>query len=473
MGIKVSKVKHTVSLDTMVERSSLTNQEISIHKAYKFGKIIGAGNFGVVREAFPTDSLIKVAIKAISKGMKGFDIKKASREVAILKSIDHPNIIRFNEAYEDDRNIFIVSEHCQGGHLWKKMITQRKLTEIEAQIYINQMLLAINYLHLHKIVHRDIKPENFLFVSPDHNELKLIDFGFAKKYNKFSSMRKCLGTSYYMAPEVLKGNYNQKCDEWGIGVIMYTMLCGELPFYSKDLHTAFEQIKKGAFCTTSENWDQISLEGKDLIGKLLSVNPSKRISAKKALNHPWFRTMTNSDPLVDGSLISSFQEYCKSSVFHKEILNMMIKYMTFSEIREINQLFLNFDKEKKGEISIKSFTRFLQSSLTSISIDTIKNLLKEIDTDKDGIINYTEFLAAAVSSIHQFTQDEIWFIFDQFDSERKGFITPNDIRRTLQRSGCTIEKDIESKLLKDIGRKNIAKIDFKGFLDIFTNGWRN
>ncbi|CAG9322787.1 unnamed protein product [Blepharisma stoltei] len=469
MGIVVSKPQHRVSLGSILDNSCETIQEISVRTVYRFGKIIGAGHFGVVREAFSSDSSLKVAIKSISKGASDYSRAKVLREVKMLKSVDHPNIIRFYEAYEDEKSIHVATEYCEGGHLWGRMLKKVKYTETEAQVLINQILMAVNYLHLHKIVHRDIKPENFLFISPDHDELKLIDFGFAKKYNKFLSMHKQLGTSYYIAPEVLKGNYNQKCDEWGIGVIMYTMLYGEMPFYCQDLFFTFDKIKRGSFNTTSDSWNQISSTGKDLIKKLLSVNPSKRISAKKALNHEWFHIFADNNPLIDSSLIVSFQEYCKSSLFCKELLNLMIKNITFDELRELNKLFIKLDEENKGMISTKQLQKHLQSSSISISEKKIKELLKEIDTDKDGNINYTEFLAAAVCSKHHFSQEEIWAIFDLFDIERKGFITANDIRRTIKREGCALDKDVESKLIKTIEKKE-AKIDYKRFLEIFMNG---
>lgn len=215
MGIILNKPKRAERA-SKVSRQNITStiKDVQIRSVYKLGKIIGTGHFGVVREATATGSNEKVAIKSILKSLLNDKLNYLMQEIEILKKVDHPNIIRFYEAYEDDRYIYIVMEFCNGGDLFRKMTTLEHLDENETRSLIRQILLSVNHLHQNNIVHRDLKPENFLFETKDQATiLKLVDFGLSSRFkNKSRSFHSTVGTIYYLAPEVIHGNYNYKCD---------------------------------------------------------------------------------------------------------------------------------------------------------------------------------------------------------------------------------------------------------------------
>ncbi|CAG9323850.1 unnamed protein product [Blepharisma stoltei] len=392
------------------------------------------------------------------------------REVEILKALDHPNIIRFYGAYEDDINLYIVMELCSGKELFHKIVNTDQIDEHNAQAIMRKILMAVNHLHANGIVHRDLKPENILFESNEENaELKIVDFGLSRKFQRKSKhFHGAVGTPYYMAPEIIKGSYNFKCDLWSIGVILYSMICRRLPFCERFDCDTFKKIKSGDFSTDNDLWRQASSDAKNLIRKLLEVNPSKRLSAAQALEHPWFKAMPQPKVSIDKSLLSSLQDYCKSSLFQKQALNILVKHLSFSDLKELKQIFIGLDQDLNGKIFRKSLTHALENSGFKLAHDEIKNLMKSIDIDKNGVINYSEFLAAALLSRHNLEQEELGYIYNQFDTNKKGFITGKDIEETFNRCGRDMNRHSVKLIMTEIGKSEEETITYAEFTNIFV-----
>ena len=217
-----------------------------IRKIYKFKDVLGGGHFGTVRIAYKRNEepRRKYAIKSISKkNLTEKDLDDLIKEVDIISSLDHPNIIKFFETYHDEFYFHIVMELCSGKEVFDKIVEENCLTEIKVAKIIYKVLSAINYCHAKGITHRDIKPENILFENSEPDaDIKIIDFGLSRKYNSNEKMHTILGTPYYVAPEVLKGDYDQRCDVWSIGAITYIMLSGEPPFKGKTNNEIFKKI---------------------------------------------------------------------------------------------------------------------------------------------------------------------------------------------------------------------------------------
>jgi calcium-dependent protein kinase len=190
-------------------------------------------------------------VKSILKDNIKKDVKLLEEELAILTSVDHPNIIKFHETYIDYRYVHIVMELCEGGELFEKIVEMHKFTERQASSLLRKILSAVKHLHDHGICHRDLKPENFLFSDKSTDpEIKLIDFGLSKRFGNNhehdhgEKMHTIVGTPYYVAPEVLKGNYDFACDVWSLGVILYIMLCGYPPFEGDNNKEIFKNVLK-------------------------------------------------------------------------------------------------------------------------------------------------------------------------------------------------------------------------------------
>jgi len=245
---------------------------------------IGRGAYGEVKKAIHRVTGLVRAVKIISKSSSPLELKKLKHEVDILKRLDHPNIIKVLEFYQDPRFFYIVTELCTGKELFHKIDDTPYFNEKMAAETMKQILSAIAYCHSHKIVHRDIKPENLVYENEQEGSLlKVIDFGASKSYATNQKFSQKLGTIYYMAPEIISGKYDEKCDIWSCGVILFTMLSGNTPFDGRNEMEIIEKIKKAKFSMDNYAWSKISDSAKHLVKRMLEEKPSNRISASEAL----------------------------------------------------------------------------------------------------------------------------------------------------------------------------------------------
>eukprot|EP00571_Detonula_confervacea_P004744 CAMPEP_0172313412 /NCGR_PEP_ID=MMETSP1058-20130122/20156_1 /TAXON_ID=83371 /ORGANISM="Detonula confervacea, Strain CCMP 353" /LENGTH=416 /DNA_ID=CAMNT_0013027057 /DNA_START=19 /DNA_END=1266 /DNA_ORIENTATION=- len=268
---------------------------------------LGHGIAGQVHQCIHRPSSRICAVKIMTKSqIRRKD--RIKREIAFLRQVQHPNIIRLYDAYEDENEVHIVTEMCRGGELFDKIVEKATLgiknrsdtnggaiqpacfRERDAAHIIHSLLSAVSYLHSNDIIHRDLKPENILF-NDESSSIKLIDFGLSIRHNSKHSppLSNIVGTSYYMAPELLEGSYDRSCDLWSIGVIAYVLLSGRPPFNGNSDDVIFKKIKRGGFkMENSTFWDHgVSEHGKDFIRCLLDMDPRRRLTANKALEHAW------------------------------------------------------------------------------------------------------------------------------------------------------------------------------------------
>ena len=272
-----------------------------ISHRYTLLEIIGSGSFGTVRKCQDKETGEIYAVKSILKSNVD-DVDTLSREIAILKEVQHPNIIQLIDVYEDTEYIHIVTELCTGGELYDMVLEKADsedghFLEYDAALLIRDIVNAIEYCHNKmNIVHRDLKPENFLLKdknnsTTDHMHIKIIDFGLSRKVSsgKFSIMNTRVGSPYYVAPEILHDNpeYTSKCDMWSIGIIAYILLCGFPPFDGNSDYEILHSISNDKLEFPSPEWDEISKEAKDFVTMLLQRDPSVRYSASEAAKHPW------------------------------------------------------------------------------------------------------------------------------------------------------------------------------------------
>lgn len=275
--------------------------EVSITDVYNIKKELGTGAFSVVQLAVHKKSKVERAVKVIDKEKVGKEKKEMlDREVAILKSIQHPGIVSVVEIYETPRYLYLVMELATGGELFDAIVKRGMYSEKDAAAIVRQIAEACAYLHSKGIVHRDLKPENLLLSDKTPQaRVKIADFGLSKVMETSTVLQTACGTPGYVAPEVLMGEgYNQEVDVWSIGVIMYILLCGFPPFYAENNHKLFEKIMKGQYGFPSPYWDRISPAAKNLIKHLLVVQPKNRYTTAQILNDPWILGHTaNHEPL--------------------------------------------------------------------------------------------------------------------------------------------------------------------------------
>jgi len=273
-----------------------TSDDENIDDHYILGDELGTGGFSIVVEATSKTDGEKYAVKIIDKSMIKEDIKLLKREIDIMKKVDHKNILKLHEIYEDDTKVYIVMELINGSELFDRIVDKGFYSERNAQVVVRQILEAVNYLHAKGIAHRDLKPENLLCSGTGEDEIvKIADFGLSKIQTEEERLMTSCGTPGYVAPEVLLcESYDQSVDMWGVGIITYILLAGYPPFYDEnnpgDDTALFEKVINVEYDMDDECWDDVSELAKDFIRHLLVKDPKERLTAEQALDHQWFKS---------------------------------------------------------------------------------------------------------------------------------------------------------------------------------------
>ncbi|XP_022190349.1 calcium/calmodulin-dependent protein kinase type II alpha chain isoform X10 [Nilaparvata lugens] len=258
---------------------------------YDLKEELGKGAFSVVRRCVQKSTGLEFAAKIINtKKLSARDFQKLEREARICRKLQHPNIVRLHDSIQEENFHYLVFDLVTGGELFEDIVAREFYSEADASHCIQQILESVNHCHTNGVVHRDLKPENLLLASKAKGAaVKLADFGLAiEVQGEQHAWFGFAGTPGYLSPEVLKKEpYGKPVDIWACGVILYILLVGYPPFWDEDQHRLYAQIKAGAYDYPSPEWDTVTPEAKNLINQMLTVNPSKRITASEALKHPW------------------------------------------------------------------------------------------------------------------------------------------------------------------------------------------
>ncbi|KAM9717871.1 calcium/calmodulin-dependent protein kinase type II delta 1 chain isoform 5-T5 [Menidia menidia] len=258
---------------------------------YQLYEELGKGAFSVVRRCMKISSGQEYAAKIINtKKLSARDHQKLEREARICRLLKHANIVRLHDSISEEGFHYLVFDLVTGGELFEDIVAREYYSEADASHCIQQILEAVLHCHQMGVVHRDLKPENLLLASKLKGAaVKLADFGLAiEVQGDQQAWFGFAGTPGYLSPEVLrKDPYGKPVDMWACGVILYILLVGYPPFWDEDQHRLYQQIKAGAYDFPSPEWDTVTPEAKDLINKMLTINPAKRVTATDALKHPW------------------------------------------------------------------------------------------------------------------------------------------------------------------------------------------
>ena len=435
---------------------------------------IGSGKFGNVRAArLIANPNKRFAIKTISKESLGEEKLLLLREVDIFTNLDHPNIVKFFEVYQDEQFFHIAMEFCSGGELLEKLSREEMFSEAETKRIMFQALSAVKHLHEKGIVHRDLKLENFLFENekPDA-AIKLIDFGLAKRYDPVrKNLRTVVGTPYYVSPELLTGNYNEKCDEWSLGVMMFIMLTGEPPFNGEDDAEIFKAVSNAQYSMEGEIFQRLSAECKDLLKKLLEKNVDKRISAAQALEHPWFKkSPTTQDAEATKNNMGNYKnvmrnlsKFEKRSKFKREAMEVMVAQLKEDELKKLKDAFQFFDKNGSGEITIAELQQAIKELGLAHTNEEIQKILQNVQLGEKDKIRYTEFLTAAMDVKAYTNKEMLWTAFKFFDVDNKNSISTSNIKEVMARAGKKLTEEDVAEMTKELDILRDGRLTFEEF----------
>jgi calcium-dependent protein kinase len=406
------------------------------------------------------------ACKQLAKGRIA-NMEKFKLEINIMKQADHPNIIKLYEVYEDNRYIYLIMEECTGGELFDRIIEriQKKdmFSEKEAAKMFKQMMAAICYCHGQKICHRDLKPENLLFLnSSSDSPLKVIDFGLSRVFGSTDhKMTTKVGTAYYVSPEVLSGDYDEKCDVWSSGVILYILLCGDPPFNGSNDNDIYRKIQSKKFSFPSPKWDNISEDAKDLIRNMLA-EPDCRYTAEEVLQHDWVKNLAPNAQESQININSEYlQRYKNINKFQKAVLTFIASRLRDDEISALREAFMTLDKNQDGTLTIDEIKSGVSKLNLSINVDEI---FSSIDTDGSGVINYTEFLASSIDQKIYLKEEKLYEAFKTFDKDGSGKISTQEIKNIIN---VNDHANIDN-LIKSFDTNGDGEIDYNEFISMMS-----
>ena len=459
-----------------------------ITENYEVIKKIGEGGSAkVYKVKEKTTGLIR-AMKQVEKS-KLPDVKYFETEIKILALLDHPNIVRLFEVFEDPKNFYLIMELCEGGNLFSRL-TNNKLKEKKAAIIMEQVVSAIAYCHEKGICHRDLKPQNILFYDESPNsQIKVVDFGISKIFdpsltnlqndinnsgnNKLKKMDSTIGTMHFFSPEVIKGSYNEKCDIWSLGIILYFLLCGYPPFAGDNDNQIIQNILTSKLTFPKTEWKNVSDSAKDLISHMLCPE-KKRISAKEIMNHKWFKSkLKNQNLKIISFDFNKLNSYKNFNTFKKCILLFLASKLNPNEYSEIGEIFRKIDECKNGTINFDDFKNFIinnqdQEIMGGEPDEEIQKKFLEIDIDKNNKIDFTEFLAANLDSSIYKDKEKLRYAFDSFDIDKNGIINYEDIVNILKIENLYDSKKLAQELISPNDINKDGKIDFEEFCKLMN-----
>uniref|UniRef100_W5JZR5 calcium/calmodulin-dependent protein kinase n=1 Tax=Astyanax mexicanus TaxID=7994 RepID=W5JZR5_ASTMX len=363
---------------------------------YQLFEELGKGAFSVVRRCVKILSGQEYAAKIINtKKLSARDHQKLDREARICRLLKHPNIVRLHDSISEEGHHYLIFDLVTGGELFEDIVAREYYSEADASHCIQQILEAVLHCHQMGVVHRDLKPENLLLASKSKGAaVKLADFGLAIEVEgDQQAWFGFAGTPGYLSPEVLrKDPYGKAVDLWACGVILYILLVGYPPFWDEDQHRLYQQIKAGAYDFPSPEWDTVTPEAKDLINKMLTINPAKRITAAEALKHPWIsHRSTVASCMHRQETVECLKKFNARRKLKGAILTTMLATRNFSGMYKQSS-FIHLKLQKQEIIKVteqlieaisngdfESYTKMCDPSVTAFEPEALGNLVEGLD----------------------------------------------------------------------------------------------
>lgn len=437
---KTAETKLNMTNSMLVHSKNLVLEKKSnIKDNYKILCKLGEGSFGSVYKVLDIDTKIIRAMKVIKKDTlkEQDDEQKFLKEIEILVSIDHPNIVKIFEYYTDSHNFYLIIEFVTGGELYNEITKWTDFSEQKAAFIMRQLISAVFYLHSRNIVHRDIKPENIMVEKLRKNKeefsIKLIDFGTCNYLEEGNFLKQVVGTPYFVAPEVLDEHYDHKCDVWSMGVTLFILLCGFPPFMGRNPTEIFGEIKNRKLSFAHKEFNDVSEEARNLMSQMMQKDPKNRISAGDCLQHVWLKKF-ETEEVLEGSMLKTVLNNIKKFNIKEKFQQTAIAYIVHlvqntKENEQLKTIFSMIDLNGDGRLTYdelrEGFAKVFGESLTDYEFEQI---VSKIDQDEDGFIGYEEFLRVALDQKIILTEQNLKMAFNKFDENGDGALSVEELK---------------------------------------------
>ena len=465
----------------VIQETLITQKFGDPDKYYKKIKDLGSGSYGSVYKAKNLIMDNIVAIKAIEKVQDNMiDDLEIKNEIDILKTLSHPNIVKIYEFFDTALYYYLVTEYCKKGELFAYITNV--YNERQLSILFYQVFSGLCYLHEKKILHRDLKLENLMIseiekdvvTGEEYFWIKIIDFGTAKIFHKNKTEKAVIGSSYYIAPEVLKQKYNEKCDTWSVGVILYMTLVGVAPFDGKTDEEILRRIKIGKYNKHDERYVKHSEEVKDLVSRLLEKNIEKRLSAKEALNHPWFEKFggrilfSNFKPEEIKPYIENLFHYKYNSKLQELVIAFLVHNLSNNdETLIILKMFRYFNKSGDCKLTKNELKKGLYHYKDKEEVDEMADaIFEKLDGDNNGYIEYEEFLRACIDKKSLMTKEKLRYAFRFLDKDNSKTLNAQKILKSFLTKPNKELEAVFNITLKEVDKDSDGIINFDEFLEL-------
>eukprot|EP00878_Enallax_costatus_P014411 GHUV01015071.1.p1 GENE.GHUV01015071.1~~GHUV01015071.1.p1 ORF type:complete len:625 (+),score=149.12 GHUV01015071.1:250-1875(+) len=464
--------------------------------SYYLGRVIGAGSFGVVREGIEVATGRRFAVKTVSKVPKRGAptpryLLKLRAEVEVMQQLGVSlNAVYLHDVFEDDVNVHMVMELCEGGALLER-VESGVYSEKYISRLVRSILRFIAQCHAKGIIYRDVKPDNFLFLTTEEDSpLKATDFGLSiRHYAHEPKLTSRSGTPAYMAPELVMQCYDEKADIWSVGMLAYQLLTGRFPFWEDVRNETLSDVWK-AILSSEIDWQSPELQplspaARDLLERLLQRNPVMRPSAAEALEHPWLveKGAATEMPLK-GSVVQRLQRFATYTHLKQVVLRMITEDMrqrgkTPSFSTALQELFAAYDKDKSGTISFEELAEGLRGQGYVVNESEIRQLMEKMDMDHDGNVGGDEFLATLIDW-GEVMQEQEWQsyvdqVFSRMDLDGDGYIDLDELLSELPSAyfnepDCEDERIAEAKrMLREADENGDGRISKQEFYNLLRD----
>ena len=476
-----SSLEYDINLTNSMIVSESTDPNLDYDKLNCLGESQDSSVYRVKHKLTDDIRVMKIIKKSSAVRVQSDEKdKEIKNEINALRTLDHPNVLKIFEFYSGKDSYSMITEFCPGGDLFQEIVDHGPFREKYCAFVIYQILSAINHCHIMNIIHRDLKPENVLIIDKDKNDfprIKISDFGTSNIFEKGSTERKVVGSPYYSAPEVLKKNYNEKCDIWSCGVILYILLSARPPFAGEDDEEIIQNVQEGKIDYSSPPFNKLSKSCLDLLKKLLISDPDKRIGANDALNHKWFRENnskelynTIKDQRAIKILIHNLKTYKRDSIIQEVALAYLVhNFPQMKEVVTANKLFHQIDLDGDGKINKNDLLKGLRNKTDSKALEKdIDKIYRNIDMDNNGYIEYEEFVRAAVSKEKFINENILKFAFKYFDKDDSGEVTRSELEAVFKQGISDQNKMQEAldKIINEVDENGDGIIQYEEFVHI-------
>lgn len=414
-----------------------------LNSTYSIGRKLGEGSFGVTFIAVHRASGQERICKKIHKKNAQMSLEDILGEIQSMASLDHPNIVKMFEYFDEPEYVTQIQEFNRGGELWDRLPGmspkgKREFTESEIRTIMKQLLKALAFMHdeeceLHPcFLHKDLKPQNLMFAEPEGTgslTIKVIDFGLTEVFKKTpdaADKQECGGSAPWMAPEVVQQHYREKADIWSSGCILYNMIALDHPFPGSDLRQLLLGVLHNPpkpMGTTARN--RVGPQCHNLLELMLTKDPNSRPSASECLRHAWFQDATERPPTLSVGVVQALSAFVSCSTVRRALFYLMAYQCSLPANNELRKIYTHFDGKNRGLLDVEDLKHvLLESGLPMLYTERI---VSSLDTDGSGSVEWTEFTSGCQCLAMYREKLCIDLVFSFIDTDQDGYITKNDV----------------------------------------------